>query len=59
VVNPTEGTFHNAGFINAPPEINAMLEDQYEEEAPDFVTPGETCCNWIAIDIPSAIPLSK
>jgi len=59
VANPTEGTFHSVGFINAPPETNAVLEDQSEEEAPDFVTPGGTCCNWIVVDIPSVIPLSK
>ncbi|XP_039683789.1 uncharacterized protein [Medicago truncatula] len=57
--DPTRGTFHSAGFINAPPETNAILEDQSEEVAPDFVTPGGDCCNWIAVDIPSAIPLSK
>jgi len=59
VVNPTEGTFHSAGFINAPPDINTVLEDQSEEETPIFVTPGGAFCNWIADDIPSVIPLSK
>ena len=59
VVNPIEGTFHSARFINAPPEIDAVLEDQSEEEAPNFVAPGGTCCNWIVVDIPFAIPLSK
>jgi len=58
VVNPTEGTFHSVRFINVPLEINAVLKDQYEEEEPDFVTPGGTYCNWIAVDIPSTIPLS-
>jgi len=59
VFNPTEGTFHSAGFINAPPEISAIIEDQAEEAAPVFVTPGGSCCNWIPADIPSVIPLSK
>ncbi|XP_039686840.1 uncharacterized protein [Medicago truncatula] len=57
--DPTRGTFHSAGFINAPPETNAILEDQSEEVAPNFVTPGGNCCNWIVVDIPYAIPLSK
>ncbi|XP_039688638.1 uncharacterized protein [Medicago truncatula] len=51
--DPTRGTFHSAGFINAPLETNAILEDQSEEVAPDFVTPGGNCCNLIAVDIPS------
>jgi len=59
VVNPTEGTFHSAGFINAPPEINAIVEDQSQEEAPVFVTPGGVCCNCVAVDISSVIPLSE
>ncbi|XP_039688680.1 uncharacterized protein [Medicago truncatula] len=59
VFDPTRGTFHSAGFINTPPETNAILEDQSEEVAPDFVTPDGNCCNWIAVDIPSAIPFSK
>jgi len=42
VFNPTRGTFHSTGFINAPPETNAIVEDQVEEVAPVFVTPGET-----------------
>jgi len=28
VINPAEGTFHIAGFINAPSEINVIVEDQ-------------------------------
>jgi len=59
VANPIEGTFDSVGFINALPKTNAVLEDQSEEEIPDFVTPGGTCCNWISMDIPSAISLSK
>jgi len=43
--NPTGGTFHSAGFINAPPEISAIVEDQAEKVTPVFVTPGGNCCN--------------
>jgi len=59
VFNPTVGSFHSAGFINAPPEISAIIEDQAEEATSVFVTPGGSCCNWVAVDIPSVIPLSK
>lgn len=59
VFNPTGGTFHSAGFIHAPSEINALLEDQSEEATPVFVTPVGTCCNWIAVDVPSVMPYSK
>jgi len=45
VINPAEGTFHSARFINALPEINVIVEDQSQEEAPVFVTPGGVCCN--------------
>jgi len=44
VFNPTGGTFHSVGFINTPPEINAIMEDQAEEMIPAFVTPGGSCC---------------
>ena len=57
--NPTVGSFHSAGFINASPEISAIIEDEAEEATPTFVTPGGSCCNWIAADIPYVIPLSK
>jgi len=59
VFNPTVGSFHSVEFINAPPEISAIVEDETEEATPAFVTPGRSCCNWIAADIPSVIPLSK
>ena len=57
--NPARGTFRSAGFIHDPPETNAIIEDQSEEVAPVFVTPGGACCNWIAVDVPSVIPRSK
>jgi hypothetical protein len=57
--NPTGCTFYSAGFIYDPPETNAIIEDQSEEVAPIFVTPGGVCCNWIAVDVPSVIPRFK
>jgi len=38
-ISPTEGTFRSAGFINAPSEINVIVQDQRQEEIPAFVTP--------------------
>ncbi|GAU43712.1 hypothetical protein TSUD_179950 [Trifolium subterraneum] len=56
---PFADIFRGAGFINAPPETNAIIEHEGEEEPPIFVTPGGICCNWVAVDVPSVTPLSK
>ncbi|GAU51646.1 hypothetical protein TSUD_414680 [Trifolium subterraneum] len=53
-------TFYSAGFIHPPsPEANAIIEDDSEEDSPSFVTHGVVCRNWIAVDIPYAIHISK
>lgn len=49
--NPTTGTFHSAGFIIAPHEANAIVEDLSEEVVPFFVTPRGSCCNWVVVEI--------
>lgn len=59
VTSPAGGTFHSAGFINVPPEINVIVEGQSQEEVSPFVIPGGICCNWIAADIPSVTSLSE
>ncbi|GAU39246.1 hypothetical protein TSUD_396930 [Trifolium subterraneum] len=56
---PFADIFRGAGFINAPPEANAIIEHEGEEEPPSFVTPGGICCNWVAVDVPSVTPLYK
>ena len=56
---PFEDVFRSAGFINAPPEINAIIGDEDEGEPLSFVTPGGICHNWIVVDVPSATHLSK
>ncbi|GAU50056.1 hypothetical protein TSUD_186910 [Trifolium subterraneum] len=56
---PFADIFRGAGFINAPPETNAIIEHEGEEEPPSFVTPGGICCNWVAVDVPSVTPLYK
>ncbi|GAU46526.1 hypothetical protein TSUD_402560 [Trifolium subterraneum] len=59
VRKPIADIFRGAGFINAPPETNAIIEHEGEEEPPSFVTPGGICCNWVTVDVPSVTPLSK
>ncbi|MCI94379.1 hypothetical protein A2U01_0115677, partial [Trifolium medium] len=54
-----ETTFRSAGFINIPPEINATIEDEDEEEPLSFVIPGGICHHWVTVDVPSVTPLSK
>ncbi|GAU40248.1 hypothetical protein TSUD_219590 [Trifolium subterraneum] len=59
VRKPIADIFRGAGFINAPPETNAIIEHEGEEEPLSFVTPGGICCNWVTVDVPSVTPLSK
>jgi hypothetical protein len=59
LINPIGGTFHSVGFIHAPSDINAILDDQSKEATSVFVTPGGACCNWIAVEVPSVVPYSK
>ncbi|GAU40233.1 hypothetical protein TSUD_219430 [Trifolium subterraneum] len=59
VRKPITDIFLGAGFINVPPETNAIIEHEDEEEPPSFVTPGGICCNWVIVDVPSITPLSK
>jgi hypothetical protein len=53
-------TFYSAGFIHPPsPEANAIIEDDSEEDSPSLVTHGVVCRNWVAVDVPYAIHISK
>jgi hypothetical protein len=58
-LDPNKDIFRSAGLFHYPPEANAVIEDKVEEEPPSFVTPGGVCRNWVAVDVPSVIPLSK
>lgn len=52
--------FHSAGFIHTKDQSTAaILEEDEEQEMPDFVTCRSTCQNWIAVDVPYVIHLSK
>ncbi|MCI56233.1 hypothetical protein A2U01_0077484, partial [Trifolium medium] len=57
VFGPFGSIFRSAGFIHSPPETNAIIEYEDEEEPPSFVTPGGICRNWTAVDVPSVVPL--
>jgi hypothetical protein len=59
VNEPIKEVFRSAGFIHAPPEVSAIIEDSYEEMAPRLVTRGAVCRNWVAVDVPSATHVSK
>lgn len=52
--------FHNVGFIHSKDQsTSAILEDDEKQEGPKFVTHGSICQNWIVVDVPSVIHLSK
>ena len=52
--------FHSAGFIHAKDHSTAaIIEDDQEEEMPNFVTHGLICQNWIAVDVPTIVHASK
>ncbi|GAU51747.1 hypothetical protein TSUD_415400 [Trifolium subterraneum] len=59
VHKPITDIFLGARFINVPPETNAIIKHEDEEEPPSFVTPGGICCNWVTVDVPYVTPLSK
>ena len=39
--------------------INAIVEDEAEQKMPNYVTHGVRVQNWITIDVPSCIHVSK
>ena len=66
VVNPNlalskyQDIFHSAGYLHpTTPKINAILEDESEHEMSNFVTYGVRVQNWITVDVPSCIHISK
>jgi hypothetical protein len=59
-IKSIKDTFYSAGFIHpASLEVNAITDDDPEEDLPSFVTRGVICRNWIAVDVPSVTHLSK
>ena len=57
VVRPIQEVFRSAGFVH--PEVDAIIDDDSEEDFPVFVTPGLACQNWIAVDVPVVMHISE
>lgn len=53
--------FHSGGFIHENSQHSAaIIEDSDENEAyANFVTHGQTCNNWVVVDVPTIIHRSK
>ena len=48
--------FHSGGYLHPTVcEINAIVEDEEEQEMPNYVTPGVRVQKWVTIDVPSCI----
>ncbi|KAI5438068.1 hypothetical protein KIW84_023981 [Lathyrus oleraceus] len=52
--------FHSGGFIHGNDQHSAtVIEDGEDEAYANFVTHGQTCNNWVAVDIPVIVHRSK
>ena len=54
--------FCSGGFIHKDDQhLAAIIEDNIDEDeaCDNFVTRGQTCNNWVAVDIPTVIHRSK
>ena len=52
--------FRGAGFIHpTPPEVDAIIGDDSEEDLPGFVTHGVVFQNLIVVDIPVVMHISE
>ena len=59
-VNSYQDVFRNGGYLHPISSgINAVGEDEAEQEVPNYVTHGVRVQNWVTIDIPSCIHVSK
>ena len=53
-------SFRSRGFIHGSEQHSpTVLEDSEEEDCTNFVTDGQTCNNWTAVDIPVILHRSK
>lgn len=60
VLHPIQETFLSGGFINpTQPETNAVIEENPEEDAQTFMTHGMVFLNWIIVDVPTIVHVSK
>ena len=52
--------FHSGGYLHMTvSRINAIVEDEAEQEMPNYMTHIFRVQNWITIDVPSCIHVSK
>ena len=55
-----QDSFCSGGYLHpAIFGINAIMEDEAEPKMPNYVTHGVRVQNWITIDVPSCIHVSK
>ena len=60
IVSSYQDIFHSRGYLHPTVSgINAIVEDEEEQEMPNYVTPGVRVQNWVTIDVPSCIHVSK
>ena len=59
-LSKSQDIFHSARYLHPTTlEANAILEDEPEIEMPNFVTHGVRVHNWITVDVPTCICISK
>lgn len=61
-VNVMQPIFHSGGFIHGNDQHStSIIEDNGDEDkaCTNFVTHGQTCNNWVAVDVPVVIHRSK
>ena len=52
--------FHSGDYLHPTvSRINAIMEDEEEQEMPSYVTHEVRVQNWVTIDVPSCIHISK
>ena len=55
-----QGIFRRGGYLHSNvSKINAIVEDEAEPKLPNYVRHGARVQNWITIDVPSCIHVSK
>ena len=59
-VNSYQDVFRSGGYLYPIGSgINVVEEDEAEQEVPNYVTHGVRVQNWVTIDVPSCIHVSK
>ena len=59
-VNSYPDVFRNGGYLHPfGSGINVVEEDEAEQEVSNYVTHGVRVQNWVTIDVPSCIQVSK